>query len=135
MTKPKDTTTPRVEERKGEGTTVAMFPIATVVEISIIGVFPAAAYPTLQTVVEDAVRELSARFEVAGGRDPHNRWSEVRPATKEEVLHFTPRKLHFTEDGTSHVCDTAHVARRNLTTNREEVTCKLCRRKLGISGD
>lgn len=131
----KEDETTRVAQRSGDSTTVAKFPIATVVEVSIIGVYPASAYPTLQTMVEEFQNELRARFEAAGGKDPHSRWAEVRPATKEEVLHFTPRKLHFTDDGTSHVCDTAHVARRNLTTNREEVTCKLCRRKLGISGD
>jgi hypothetical protein len=108
------------------------FPIATILEVSIIGVFPASAYPTLQTIIEEFQNELRARFEAAGGRDAHNRWAEVRQATKEEVLHFMPRKMHFTQDGKVHVCDTAYVAMRNLTTNREEVTCRLCRRKLGI---
>ena len=110
----------------------AKWPIATVVEISVIGVFPASEYPALQTLVEQFQEELHARFETAGGRDVQNRWVEVRQATREEVLHFTPRKLHYTEDGRRHACDTAHVARRNLTTNREEVTCKLCRRKLAL---
>ena len=135
MADPKEDDVPRVEQKAGDGTTVAKFPIATVVEVSIIGVFPASAYPTMQTIVEEFQKELRARFEAAGGKDSHGRWAEVRQATKEEVLHFTPRKLHFTEDGKNHVCDTAYVARRNLTTNREEVTCKLCRRKLGITGD
>jgi hypothetical protein len=118
-----------------EEATVAKFPVATVVEVSIIGVFPASAYPTLQTLVEAFQEELKAKFVEAGGRDPHGRWAEARQATKEEVLHFTPRKLHFTEDGTTHLCDTAYVAKRNLTRDREKVTCKLCRRKLGIAGD
>jgi hypothetical protein len=114
---------------------VAKFPVATIVEISIIGVYPASAYPTLQTLVEKFQEQLALAFVEAGGRDPHNRWAEARPATKEEVLHFTPRKLHFTEDGDTHACDTAYVAKRNLTRDREKVTCKLCRRKLGIAGD
>jgi hypothetical protein len=118
-----------------ESSNVPKFPIATVVEVSIIGVFPASAYPTMQTLVEEFQAELRARFEAAGGKDAHNRWAEVRQATKEEVLHFTPRKTHFTEDGKKHVCDTVYVAKRNLTTNREEVTCKLCRRRLGITGE
>ena len=111
---------------------VAKFPVATVVEVSIIGVFPASAYPTLQTLVEAFQEELKAKFVEAGGRDAHGRWAEARQATKEELLHFTPRKLHFTEDGEAHLCDTAYVAKRNLTRDREKVTCKLCRRKLGI---
>jgi hypothetical protein len=111
----------------------AKFPIATVVEVSIIGVFPASEYPTLQTLVEKFREELRQQFEAAGGRDVYSRWTEVRQATREEVLHFTPRKRHFTNDGHGHVCDTPHVAQRNLTTNREEVTCKLCRRALGIA--
>lgn len=114
---------------------VAKFPVATVVEVSIIGVFPASAYPTLQTLVEAFQEELKAKFVAAGGLDPHGRWAEARQATKEEVLHFTPRKLHFTKDGEAHLCDTAYVAKRNLTRDREKVTCKLCRRELGIAGD
>ncbi len=133
-TEPKDDT-PRVIERNEDSTSVGKFPIATVVEVSIIGVFPASAYPTLQAEAEKFAEELRARFTAVGGRDPHKRWAEARPATKEEVLNFTPRKLHYTDDGKMHVCDTAHVARRNLTRNREEVTCKLCRRKLGITDD
>ena len=110
------------------------FPVATIVEVSIIGVFPASAYPTLRTMVEEFQAELRAKFEAAGGRDAHGRWAEVRQASKEEVLHFVPRKTHYSEDGSSHVCDTVYVAKRNLTRNREEVTCKLCRRKLGLAG-
>jgi hypothetical protein len=88
---------------------VPKFPIATVVEISIIGVFPASEYLTLQALVEKHQNELRALFESAGGRDSFLRWAEVRPATKEEVLRFTPRKMHFTGDGHSHACDTKHV--------------------------
>ncbi len=124
MTKPKDTEASEA---------VKKFPVGTVVEISIIGVFPASAYPTLQTIVENFQDDLRAEFERVGGKDAHPRWAEVRPASKEELLHFTPRKMHFTDDGSTHVCDTAFVSKRNLTRNREEVTCKLCRRKLGIT--
>lgn len=125
------------DEKRDEAASVsvAKFPVATCVEISIIGIFPAADYPALQTIVEKFQEELKARFVEAGGKDPHGRWAEARQATKEEVLHFTPRKLHFTEDGKTHLCDTAFVAKRNLTRDREEVTCKLCRRKLGIAVD
>lgn len=112
--------------------TPTKFPVATVVEVSIIGVFPAAEYPALQTLVEKLQAELKDKFVELGGRDAHDRWAEARQATKEEVLHFTPRKLHFTADGVTHVCDTAFVSKRKLTRDREKVTCKLCRRKLGI---
>jgi hypothetical protein len=112
---------------------VAKFPVATVVEISVIGVYPASLYPTLQTIAERLQDELRKQFEAAGGKDPQPRWVEVRQATREEVLHFTPRKMHFTKDGEAHVCDTAYVSKRNLTTDREKVTCKLCRRKMGLA--
>jgi hypothetical protein len=114
---------------------VAKFPVATVIEISIIGVYPASLYPTLQTEIEKFQAELQRKFVDFGGRDAHPRWAEVRQATKEEVLHFTPRKIHYSRDGKMHVCDTVHVSKRNLTRNIEEVTCKLCKRKLGITGD
>ncbi len=111
---------------------VPKFPIATVVEISIIGVFPASEYPALQTAIDKFQEELREKFIALGGRDPHPRWAEARQASKEEVLHFTPRKMHM-ERGGRQICDTAYVARRNLTRNREKVTCKLCMRKMGIS--
>jgi hypothetical protein len=110
---------------------VKKFPIATVVEISIIGVFPASEYLTLKSAVDELQVELSDRFEKLGGRDAHLRWVDVRPATREETIHFTPRKVHFIQNDRQ-ICDTAYVAKRNLTADREKVTCKLCRRKLGI---
>lgn len=123
-----------VVEEPSEGSTVAKFPIATVVEVSIIGVFPASAYPTLQTMIEKFQDELREKFIALGGRDAHPRWAEARQATKEEVLHFTPRKTHYTtKPGERQICDTVHVSKRNLTTDREKVTCRLCLRKMGIS--
>jgi hypothetical protein len=115
---------------------VAKFPVATIVEVSIIGVYPASAYPTLQTLVEKFSEELTRAFVEVGGRDSHNSWAEVRQATREEVFRFMPRKMHFYAGGNCvHLCDTVYVAKRNMTSDREKVTCKLCRRKLGIAGD
>jgi len=105
------------------------FPIATVVEISILGIFPAADYVRLQLAAEEIQTLLRERFLALGGRDVYPRWAEARQATKEEVLHFTPRKVHYAEDG-AQICDTVYVAVRNLTRQREKVTCKLCLRKL-----
>ncbi len=110
----------------------AHFPVATVIEVSIIGVAPASAYPELQTMTRAFQAELTKRFEDLGGKAPHPRWAEVRPATREELLTFIPRKRHYSADLRDWLCDTAHVAQRNLTSNKDEVTCRLCRRALGL---
>jgi hypothetical protein len=111
---------------------VAKFPIATVVEISAIGIFPASDYTTLQKIADKLRDELLAQFLAAGGRDVYPRWVEVRQATKEEVLCFTPRKVHYTRNGKTQACRTPYVAKRNLTTEREKVTCRLCQREFGL---
>lgn len=138
MTEPRDEAVEAEESGEEEAPSeeevqvrAAKFPIATCVEISVIGIFPATDYPTLQAIAEKLQEELKAKFIEAGGKDPHGRWAEARPATKEEVLHFTPRKVHMSERGRQ-ICDTVYVAKRNLTRDREKVTCKLCRRKMGI---
>jgi hypothetical protein len=110
----------------------ANFPVAFVLELSAIGVAPASLFPALQTLANGLEEHIRAHLETAGASNLHKRWAEVRPATREELLNFVPRKVHFTEDGTTWVCTTAHVSRKNLTANREEVTCRLCRHKLGL---
>lgn len=111
---------------------VAHFPVATVIEVSIIGTAPASAFPALQDVARAVQEELTRRFVGHGGKSAHPRWAEVRPATREELLKFVPRKVHYAPDLDKWVCDTVHVSKRNLTSNKEEVTCRLCRRKMGL---
>jgi len=108
------------------------FPLGTVVEVSIIGSVSSGAYLELQTMANEMQATLMKRFVELGGKAAHPRWAEVRPATREELLHFIPRKVHYSENGQKWICDTAHVSRRNLTSNKEAVTCRLCRRKLGV---
>jgi hypothetical protein len=106
------------------------FNIATVVEVSIIGTFPAFKYPGLQSAVEAFEANLREIFIRVGGENAHTRRVDVRPATKEEVLHFTPRKIHYSENGLHWICGTAHVALCNLSNDVSRVTCKLCRQVL-----
>lgn len=112
----------------------AKWPVATVVEIRLMGVFPASLYLRLQEEMDRAETSIRETFSDLGGRDAIRQWVEVRPATREEILYFQPRKRHFgpLESGKRWACDTPHVARRNLTRDREQVTCKLCKRVLGI---
>jgi len=107
-------------------------PIAVVLELSIIGSTTATALPALQTLVESMMDELKKRFEAVGGSNPHTRRLTARPARYEELLTFVPRKKHFSADDVSWICDTAHVSRFNLTRDTKAVTCKLCRRELGL---
>ena len=77
---------------------------------------------------------MRAALETAGGASNlHKRWAEVRPASREELLNFVPRKKHFSESKGTWICTTDHVSPKNLTTSKEEVTCRLCRRKLGLT--
>ena len=99
------------------------------------GVFPASLYTELQGIAERAEAHFRELASDAGGRDFVRQWIEIRPATREEVLHFQPRKVHFSEDGARWACTTERVARRNLTADRESVTCRLCRRALGLANE
>jgi len=108
------------------------FPVAFVVELSAIGVAPASNFPELQALAEKIEEQMRAAIGAAGGASLHKRWAEVRPASREELLNFVPRKVHFSKDDATWVCTTEFVSRKNLTANKEEVTCRLCRKKLGL---
>jgi hypothetical protein len=108
------------------------FPVAFVVELSAIGTVPASLFPELQTLADSFEQEVRERLEKAGAASMHKRWAEIRPASREELLNFVPRKVHFSKDGATWICTTEFVSRKHLTANREEVTCRLCRKKLGL---
>lgn len=126
---------PLVDEAPAVADNRPKWPIATVLEVRIFGTFPAADFNNLTAVAGAHSRQLREAFDEAGGRDSLVQWVEVRPATREEVLHIQPRKIHYSEDGRRWLCGTERVARRNLTAHREEVTCRLCKRGLGIRED
>ncbi len=109
------------------------FPVAFVIELSSIGVVSATLFPELQTLAETFEAEVRARIEAAGASSMHRRWAEVRPASREELLNFVPRKVHLSERKGTWICSTQHVSYKNLTTVKEEVTCRLCRRLLGLT--
>lgn len=111
----------------------ANLPIAIVIEVSVVGSIAASKIPELQEMADAVLVELTRRFEGRGAK-VFPRWSEVRPATRDELLSFIPRKMHYTEDGDDHACDTMHVSRKNLTKDMHAVTCKLCLRFLGARG-
>lgn len=54
----------------------------------------------------------------------------MRGLTREEAIVLIPRKIHMNQDG-RHICDTPFVAKKYLTDNEEQVTCRLCLKKLG----
>ena len=110
------------------------FPVAMVVEISAVGSVPATQIPALQEIANQMLEDLVRRFSELAGAKVYPRWSEARPATRDELLNFIPRKTHYTIDGFEWACDTAHVARRNLVRDPPAVTCKLCRKILAQRG-
>lgn len=50
-----------------------------------------------------------------------------RPMNREEAVAFVPRKFHWAPEG-ERVCNTEFVSRKQLTDERNKVTCKLCLR-------
>jgi len=123
-----------VSDETSDKPATAKLPIAMVIEVSVIGSLPATEIPALQEMADAVLVELTRRFEGRTGAKVFPRWAEVRPATRDELLMFIPRKMHYTDDGDDHACDTMHVARKNLTKDVHSVTCKLCMRWLTARG-
>jgi len=109
-------------------------PMAMVVEVSVVCSIPATQIPELQEIATGIQAELVEQIEALAQAKVYPRWAEARPATRDELLSFVPRKMHYTENGDDHACDTLHVARKNLTRDARAVTCKLCIRFLGARG-
>ena len=84
--------------------------------------------PILEKVLERAIEDVHKRFEKDGYK-VYVRTGLVRPMTQEELVSLIPRKVHFRQNGRQ-ICDTTHVAAKNLTDNRAEVTCKLCLKRM-----
>lgn len=55
--------------------------------------------------------------------------ADVRPAPHEMLLAVQPRRVHYAPTGRQ-ICDTAHVSYKNLSKNPDEVTCKLCLKRM-----
>ncbi len=85
-------------------------------------------FPLLEKVLQVVVQDALQKFEKEGFRSfLHS--ARVRPMSQEELISIVPRKVHYAPDDIQ-VCDTAHVSKKNLTKDREKVTCRLCIRKM-----
>lgn len=88
----------------------------------------------LEQVLEKAVEDVQKRF-AKDGYTIYVRSGTVRPMSQEELLALIPRKIHLAADGQDGtpgwLCKTAHVAAKNITSERDDVTCKLCLKALG----
>lgn len=53
----------------------------------------------------------------------------LRPMTRDEAVQLVPRKWHF-RSGENWLCSTEHVSLKNVTDERDLVTCKLCLKEM-----
>lgn len=95
------------------------------VEIQVISQAKLSEMPIFEKVVDRIVEDVLARLAKEGFRG-NSVTGLVRPITQEELLVLLPRKKHMKTDG-GWLCRTEFVARKNLTNDQSEVTCKLCR--------
>jgi hypothetical protein len=103
-----------------------MVPVA--IDLSFVTSVKLEDMPILEQVLAKTTEDVLKRFQKDGFK-VFVRAGVVRPMTQEELLSILPRKVHMAhEDGW--LCDTAHVALKNVTDNRDDVTCKLCLKKL-----
>lgn len=101
------------------------------------GVFELRVYaigqgPQLEAATE-AFEALCKDFEfklVSLGVETISARGELRAFTGDEALTVIPRKKHYASQG-RHICSTEHVSAKNLTTDPDEVTCRLCRKLMG----
>ncbi len=105
------------------------------VDITVVTNSKLSEFPILDKVLNLAVKDALARFEKEGFR-AFLHHGKVRPMSQDELLSILPRKVHFVPlPGEKHICDTAHVAKKNLTLDPDKVTCKLCLRKMNCDDE
>lgn len=101
--------------------------IPMIIELTLVATCKISERDLLHAVLDKALEEMRGLF----GENEFqlfSRGGEVRPATEEEVQDLLPRKMHLRDQDDPHkwVCDTRHVSQKNITDDKDKVTCKLC---------
>lgn len=118
-------------KRLGPDREISKLPVPMAIDLSFVTSAKAEDAAILEKVLELAVQDVLKRFERDGFKT-YIREGLVRPITKEELLSILPRKTHMGWSGDKGwLCDTPHVAARNISFDEQKVTCRSCLKKLG----
>ena len=109
----------------------AKIPVAIELSLSLIVSGKMGDIPWLTEAHQGAVDEVVKKAG-AQGREVYLRVGEVHPVPHDVLVALVPRRVHYEASPGKQACDTPHVSPRNLTTDDEKITCKLCRKIRGL---